>query len=121
MARRHALLARTPFVLLAGACTQWTSVTPPYPETLPARQQVQVWSASSRLQLHAVRVDSNTLSGVPFTRPPDCDSCRVALALSEIDSLRVGSPEKTGFMLAALPFVALLGLVLGLNIGMNGD
>ena len=121
MARRHTLLAATLLLLLAAACTQWTSVKPPYPEILATRQQVQVWSASGALQLQAVRVDSSTLSGVPFTRPPGCDSCRVTVALSEVDSIRVGSPERTGFMLAALPFVALLGVVLGLNIGMNGD
>jgi hypothetical protein len=41
--------------------------------------------------------------------------------LADIDSLRSGAHETTGLVLGALPFVALFGLVLALNVGMAGD
>ena len=63
----------------------------------PARQQVQVWRGGGAVALHAVRVRGDSLSGVPFHLPPSCDTCRVAIAVSAIDSVRVGDQENNFF------------------------
>jgi hypothetical protein len=44
--------------------------------------------------LHGVRIEADTVDGVPFTKAPTCDSCRVRLALGALDSLRAGSKER---------------------------
>ena len=67
------------------------------PQSLPIgplapHQQAQVFSHGHAVQWHAVRVDADTVSGIPFTRPVDCDSCRERLARSEVDSIRLGNP-----------------------------
>jgi hypothetical protein len=70
--------------------------------------------------LHAVTLEDDTLRGVPFTKPPTCDSCRVQLALSTVDSLRVGNKERG--------FFRTVGLVMGIGLvwaylfrGVGGD
>lgn len=88
--RRLALLALTLAQMACGA--GWRRVTEPEPRTLPARQQVQVWRGGRALQLHAVEFGSDSVSGIPYLQPEDCDTCRVAVAASEVDSVRVGNP-----------------------------
>lgn len=52
-----------------------------------------------------MRVAADSISGVPFMRPTTCDSCRVALPRTAVDSVRFGNPEAA--------FFKTLGLVLG--------
>ena len=51
-----------------------------------------MFAGGRELQLHAMRISADSLSGVPFIRPVDCDSCRVRFARTEIDSIRLGDP-----------------------------
>jgi len=55
-----------------------------------ARQQVQVWHAGRASLLHGVRVDSATVSGIPYHKPLTCDSCVVVIPRAEVDSVRIG-------------------------------
>jgi hypothetical protein len=58
-----------------GACgAGWHRITPPAPTTLPSRQQVEVWQGGRLLRLHAIRLTNDSLSGVPFVKPPMKDS-----------------------------------------------
>ncbi len=81
------------------------------PGPLPARQQVQVWAGGRILRLHGVIVGADTVSGIPFSRSLDCDSCRVGVGRVEVDSLRIGDPVagfwKTAALGAAITLVAL--------------
>jgi hypothetical protein len=93
-------------LLPQSACgAGWHRIDPVAPATLPQRQQVQVWREGQRLQLHAVRLSEDSISGVPFVEPPECDSCRIGLAKESVDSLRAGNPSN-GFWKTA-------GLVVG--------
>jgi hypothetical protein len=88
------------------ACSAgWHRIEPVAPDSLPRDQQVQVWQGTQRIQLHAVRVDHDSISGVPFQRPSDCDSCRISLPSLAIDSLRTGDPTSA--------FLKNIGLTLG--------
>jgi hypothetical protein len=67
------------------------------------------------LRLHGVIVGADTVSGVPFLKSLDCDSCRVRIEKAEVDSLRLGEPVGGFWKTAALG--ALAGLVAMCYIG----
>ena len=62
-------------------------------------------------QLRGVIVGADTVSGVPFLKSLDCDSCRVRIARAEVDSLRFGESVdgfwKTAALGAAVGLIAL--------------
>jgi hypothetical protein len=106
-------------LLLASACSAgWRreEVTPE--RRLPLRQQVQLWLGQESRVLHAVIVDTASVSGVPFHQPPDCDTCRVLVARSAVDSMRLGNKERGAWRSMALGYVAagVAALVLYLSI-----
>lgn len=74
---------------------------------LPARQQVQLWVGHESRVLHAVMVYPDSVSGVPFHLPPTCDSCRVVVARSAVDSLRLGNQERGALRSLGFGYVAL--------------
>ncbi len=123
--RRVLLLRSTPvlLVVMAGswACGGgWRRVEDVTPHAFPIRSQLQVWQGRNFTLLHAVRLNSDTLSGVPFTQVPSCDSCRVKFALSEVDWLREGSKERGFFRTTAL--VVAVGLAIAYVFrGVGGD
>jgi hypothetical protein len=105
--------------LSAGCGANWRRVDPT-PTTVPLRQQVQVWSDGHARVLHAVLQTPDSLSGVPFQLPSDCDSCRVTLALANIDSLRFGNMERGAFRSLGLVYLGggvLLALLFWAGFG----
>ena len=97
----------------AGCGAGWRRIDPQAPAALPKRQQVQVWQAGRVIRLHAVEMAADSLTGVPYLRPPDCDSCRVALGRQKIDSIRSGNPsagfwKTVGLSLAGVAVAALV-------------
>ena len=84
------------------------------PGALAPRQQVEVWSGGSARRWHAVRVEADSVSGIPYLRRIDCDSCRVALPRAAVDSVRLGNPVagfwKTFGLVLGVP-LAILGIV----------
>ena len=92
---------------LVCGCGSWQRVELRSDTTLAPRQQVQVWRGHNAKLLHAVRLSADSVVGVPFQLPPSCDTCRVAYARSDIDSLRVGDQETAAMLVSALPFLAL--------------
>jgi hypothetical protein len=80
------------FALLQTGCGAGWRTTPLATGPLPRRQQAQVWTDGRAQRWHAVVVGTDSISGVPFTRPPACDSCRVAVSRGSVDSLRLGNP-----------------------------
>lgn len=102
----HLALALGALVLLQGCSAGWRRVAIRPDQPWPERQRLQVWHGGRHEQWHAVRLTRDSLSGVPFIRPPSCDSCRLALPLSEVDSLRTGDPggavHASAFLMAAI-------------------
>jgi hypothetical protein len=89
----------TGLILGEPACTVGPRrVELPTPQPLGPRQQLEVWRGRQAHTLHAVVQTRYSLSGVPVHRPPDCDSCRVTLALTDIDSVRVVNIERVALM-----------------------
>jgi hypothetical protein len=70
----------------------WHQIAPSAPTTLPPRQQIEVWHDGRAVRLHAVQLTNDSVVGVPYLQQSDCDSCRVGLPRTAIDSLRTGNP-----------------------------
>lgn len=103
-------------LVLSGCGAGWQRVEPASPAILPERQQVQVWTGRESRVLHGVVTDSVLLTGVPFHRPPGCDSCRVAIPRADIDSVRFGSRPKGFLKSAGLFYVAAVPAVYAIMI-----
>ena len=107
---RFVVLSLASFIV---ACNHaWVQVQATPPVTYPERQQFQVWTGDQQRTWHALQVDDTTVSGVPFTQYPTCDSCRVVLARDQVDSLRIGSRahQPFGRFLLVLAAATSLGL-----------
>jgi hypothetical protein len=113
-------------LLPQAACgAGWHRIDPVAPSNLPRRQQVQVWRGGEKTQLHSIRLSADSISGVPFVQPPECDSCRVSLPSSSVDSLRAGNPsggfwKTTGLVLGGIVVLAVIGCATSAN-SCNGE
>jgi hypothetical protein len=97
--------------LMTEACgAGWHQPPDDAPGFVPVRQQVQVWKAGHVLRWHAVAVTPDFVTGIPFRDPVDCDSCRLSIPRSRVDSLRLGNPTagfwKTFALVVGIPIVA---------------
>jgi hypothetical protein len=106
--------------LSTAACgAGWHQIPRPAAGEFPLRQQVQVWSADRMLRWHAVVVRHDSISGIPFVQRPDCGSCRRALPLGQVDSVRLGHPVagfwKTLGLAVGIP-LAVLGVLCGFDV-----
>ena len=59
--------------------------------------------------LYAVRLDSDTLSGVPTGKDRNCVECRLLLPMAEVDSIRGGGTIRA----VALGAGVVAGIVVG--------
>jgi hypothetical protein len=102
-------------LLPQAACgAGWHRIEPVAPQSLPERQQIELWQGSHRLQLHAVKLLKDSISGVPYVKPPECDSCRVSMPTSSVDSLRAGNPtggfwKTAGLVVAGMLVLTVIG------------
>jgi len=77
----------------------------------------EVWADGKGYSLHAVRLDGDTLRGVPWSDAITCDSCAVAIPRAAVDSVRVPAVNagETGIMvvvMAAILFPFVIGIML---------
>ena len=117
---RHVLTLA--LALWLPACVNWSHAQAPLPQTLAPSRQVKVWSSERTWRLHAVEWTGDSLVGVPFQSPPKCDTCRVAIPLAEVDSLKTGaSPETLSMvLLVGLPIAIItVGALLWAGSGMD--
>ena len=81
------------------------------PGVLPQRQQVEVWQQGQVRQWHAVTITPDSLRGISFLEPVTCDSCRVTVPRSSVDSIRLGNPTaafwKTFGLVVGIPMLIL--------------
>jgi hypothetical protein len=106
---------------LGGCGAGWRRLDHLPPRGMPARAQVQLWMGRQSRVLHAVTVGADSVSGVPFHLPPECDSCRVAVARSAVDSMRIGSQERGALRSLGLGYVALAAAAVLLYFSVDTD
>jgi hypothetical protein len=116
--RHHALLCSLLGLGTLACGAGWHRPAELSPGPWRPRQQVQVWAGGQTLRWHGVVIEADSISGVPFRQPPDCDSCRVKVARQRVDSVRVGNPTagfwKTFGLVMAVPMVAQV-IICGVN------
>lgn len=79
-------------LILAGCSPGWHLTDPTPGDTLPPRDQYLIHHGGVVDRWHAVQVSDDSVTGVPWLQPIDCDSCRVALPQTTVDSIRTGHP-----------------------------
>jgi len=98
-------------LLVTSACgAGWHHAATVAPGLLPARQQVQVWQHGTVWRWHAVRITTDSLSGIPFFQPLSCDTCRVSLPRPAVDSVRLGNPVAGFWKSVGLIGAGMVGL-----------
>jgi hypothetical protein len=80
---------------LIGGCHNWHRDPTVLVRPLGDRARVQLWSRGEVHEVHGVRVRGDSVIAVPYWLPPDCDTCAVRLARSQIDSVRIQQPATT--------------------------
>ena len=99
-------------VLSQGCGAGWRRRSALEPGPFSPRQQAQVWHQGRAEHWHALIVSPDSISGVPYLRPPDCDSCRVVLPRAQVDSVRFGNPVagfwKTAGLVVGIPVLVLV-------------
>lgn len=86
--------ALPPLLLLVAGCgAGWHRVETAPDTALDPRTQYLVHHGGSADRWHAVRVTADSVSGVSWLRPIECDSCRVAFPRAAVDSLEEGHPS----------------------------
>jgi len=109
---RAAVAVVTALAVSSASCgAGWHRPAQLEPGTLAPRQQVQVWSGGTARRWHAVRVEPDSISGIPYLRSVDCDSCRTALPRAAVDSVRLGDPV-AGFWKSVGLALGVPGLIL---------
>ncbi|MEO8030843.1 MAG: hypothetical protein ABJC74_17900 [Gemmatimonadota bacterium] len=108
---RIARLAGLLMVSLAGCSGTYRVALPPVP---PPEQgeRFEIWHAGATERWRSLKVTTDSVSGLPFLRPVECEGCRVSLARSAVDSVRVYEPfaGKSVFIIAPLGFVLLVAV-----------
>lgn len=99
-------------VMLGAACTpRYVRVADGIPLGADPRQRVQVFARGRTLELHAIAMNPEAVSGVPYFQSPSCASCRITVPRPEIDSLRVINPKDDTPLYVGLGIVAVLFLM----------
>ena len=85
------------------ACMTWSGAKPPTPQEFSPGKQIQVWAGERSWRLHGVRVTPDTVSGIHFMDPLECDSCRISLPLAAVDSIKTGRSEAASIAIVVVP------------------
>jgi hypothetical protein len=110
-----------PFLLVAilTGCTHWVKDETVLLAPVPEREPVQIFTTAGTIVAHSVRVDSTTLSYIRRIVPSECDSCRVAIPLATVDSVRtsrVSAPRTTVLVVLGTAWVWLVASLAGGNM-----
>ena len=103
-------------ILLGGCASSPKPVSAAPSRALSPRDRVQVWSGRGSQVLHAVRFTDASVSGVPYLQPPECDSCRVSLTLSAVDSMKTVPGEGNAIAGVLAPVAVLVGVIVAWRI-----
>ena len=102
------------FLVALTGCTHWVKeesvLAAPVPD---ARKQFQIFTPTDIIRAHSLRSDSTSLSYVPYVMSPMCDSCRVTIPRTSVDSVRTGK-------LSASRNIVLVAALIALGYALSG-
>ena len=98
-------------LLIAGGCTPvgWHRVD--LTSRFRRREQVKVWSRGRVERWHAVVFSRDSVSGIPYKMPLNCDRCRRSIAQTQVDSLRTATPLGAWVLIAVGATAVVYGLI----------
>ncbi len=90
------------WLLLTGCGAGWhrTDLTPG--AALPPNDQYLIHHGTGVDRWHAVQVSNDSVAGIPWLKPVDCDTCRLSLPRASVDSIRLGHPSQGVWKTAGL-------------------
>jgi hypothetical protein len=104
-------------LLLQGCGAGWHQSPSVEAKPLAPRQQAQIWHHGTPERWHAIHVAADSVSGISYLQPIECDSCRVALPRSEVDSIRIGDPAAgLWYTVGLVIFIPIIAVSVGCAI-----
>lgn len=105
-------------LLLAGCSVGPERIALPAAEPVPASRTLEVWRGTKAAKIVGVRFDIDSIRGRPAAAA-DCDSCIIAIANVDIDSVRLARHDRRARLLTGVPIGALtaFAVVWGLSDG----
>jgi hypothetical protein len=107
----HRALPILLLITLTG-CTHWVKDETVLLAPVPERKPVQIFTTSGAIVAHSVRVDSTTLSYIRRITPSECDSCRSAIPLATVDSVRTSEVSGKRTLIFFATLIAMLVLTM---------
>ncbi len=107
--------------MLMSGCVSWEPTTIAAPTPVPANRVIRVWSGTRSVRWRAVQVTTDSLSGIPASATANCDTCRVALPLSAVDSTESQTSQALPLVLAAVPFIFLIASIMTYDSSPTGE
>jgi hypothetical protein len=106
-------------LLFFVGCAGWNVIPLTGLQRLDEHVEVQVWQRGLPAVFHAVRLNGDTLSGIPYDLPTRCSSCRLSFTLATVDSIRLrrGPADRHLYVMVAFPVVLAVLLSFGLGPG----
>ena len=95
---------------LNGCGPNWRPATVTPPRALDARTVLEFHVRDSLVRLHGVRLERDSLSGIPWLEHLTCDTCRVRYAVADISQPRTGNPG-AGAWNILVPFALVFGML----------
>jgi hypothetical protein len=87
---------------LVTGCSTWQTTADLDQVPMPADSTAtfDVWEKDGHRKLRALGIDADSIRGIPADRPLSCDSCRVSLPRTAVDSIRstTTDPGETAIM-----------------------
>jgi hypothetical protein len=90
---RRTLFAALLCFTISACGAGWHRVDPVPSTLIPARKQVLVYHGGAVERWHATTLTSDSIAGVHWLDPIECDSCRTSLPLTAVDSIEIGDPS----------------------------
>ena len=79
------------FALLVASCSpSWGRRPLDQPTPVKPDDAVLIWRHGAFNTWHAVVITQDSVSGIPYEMSLTCDSCRLSLPRSQVDSLQLG-------------------------------
>ena len=102
-----------------SACTFWHRNDARLTEPLAPRDRVQIWIETTAHDVHSVVLQGDSLTAIPYWKAPDCDSCRVAFARADVDSVRSVEVSGETVLISGVAVIALLLVVIYQGLASN--
>ena len=83
--------------MLSACGPNWEPVVIAAPRTLDPGTVLEFRARGQLVRLHGVRVERDSLSGIPWLDHLTCDTCRVHFALADVSQARTGDPGATAW------------------------